>query len=898
MIGQTVQHYEILDKLGEGGMGVVFKARDTKLDRTVALKFLPPHLTKSKKDRKRFIREAKSAAALNNPNICTIYSVDEYNDRQFIVMEYIDGQTLKTQLETRNLEPETSLTYAVQIAEALGEAHEKGIIHRDIKPGNIMIDANNRVKVMDFGLAKMTDSAPITQTGATVGTMAYMAPEQIEGKQIDHRADLFSFGVVLYEMLAGERPFKGQYDAALTYAIANEDPPLLSELKPELPEELSRLVSQLLEKDPEDRYASAEELAKNLKTCLNVISDPSHGSPIEPTQTNQSASSSTEETVSKGSKDSDSTSITINFPPLRSRNTLVGLSTGLIILLLVGYWLLPLSNSEPPPDNSIAVLPLENMSADPADTNLVDGVHVELINRLAGIGDLTVIARSSVLDYPAGNRDLQQIADELGVSSLMEGTVQRADDQLRVSVQLVNAGNQSTIWSGSFEENVDDIFQMQSRIAQQVAGELQATLTEDEQQRLEERPTDNPEAYRIYLQGREYLSRSAFNQEASLAAIELFNRAIEADPEFAQSWAMLAVAHSNIYWFYEQNQERLVMLEEAAKEAQRLNPDLPESKLAAGLYQYWSNSDHSKTLSYFNEALDRFPNNPMLHRFTALTHRRLGNWNEMEYHLKKAVELNPNNPTYYNKLAYNNWYVRDYEEAKFYNDSSLEMTPDTHALVRGLNSWLLLEIENSFEGFETWKQRGNPLENSPFRWGEFFLLKRDFDRVLEIYTNMKNSIIWDVNPAYIHQDYLIANVLFEKGDTRKALDYFEEFKNHLDSLIVQHPEQASYRATLGKVYARLDEHEKAIEEGNKAVELLPVSQDAYAGTFIERDLAKIYAWTGRVEQAIDKLEYLLSIPSVVHRNWIRHHPNWDSLRDNPRFQELIEEVDEPYIEGL
>lgn len=875
---------------------MVYKAKDTKLDRTVALKFLPPHLTKSKKDKQRFTREAKSAAALNHPNICTIYSVDEYEDRQFISMEYIDGDNLQNKLDSREITIHIALEYAVQIADALSEAHKKDIVHRDIKPGNIMVDSSGRVKVLDFGLAKLKGSTPITQTGTTVGTVAYMSPEQIQAKEIDHRADLFSLGVVLFEMLTGERPFKGQYDAALTYAIANEDPPELSSLNPKLPEQLSQMVNRLLQKDSDDRYQSAEELLNNLEACLQQLPNSVQNSSKK---TNQSEEpTSTKYSESQDSSDSESTSITIKIPTLRSPITLAGLSTGFLILLLVGYWLLPFSNSVSPPDNSIAVLPLENMSPDPADTNLVDGVHVELINRLAGIGDLTVIARSSVLDYPAGNHDIHQIAEELEVSSLMEGTVQRADDQLRVSVQLVNANNQSTIWSGSFEENVDDIFQMQSRIARQVAEELQASLTDEEQERLDERPTDNPVAYHLYLQGREYLSRTQFNQENSLAAIKLFTRALEEEPDFSQSWAMLAVAHSNIYCFYEQNEKRLEMLEEAANMAQRLGPDLPESQLAAGLYQFWSESDHEMTLSYFNEALERFPNNPMLHRFTALTHRRLGNWKRMEDHLKNTIELNPNNPNYYHELAYNKWYVRDYEEAKMYNDSSLELTSNAHALVWALNSWVLLELENSFEGFESWKKRGGPAKNSPFRWGEYFLLKSNFERTLEIYTDIDEPIIWDLDYAYIHRDYLIATVLYEKGDTSSALDYFKELRNHLETLRDQDPEKAGYRAALGKVYARLGEDEKAIEDGEKAVELLPISQNAFIGTFIERDLAKIYTLTGREEQAIDKLEYLLSIPSIIHRNWVRHHPNWDPLRDHPRFRELIAGKDKPSIEDL
>lgn len=893
-INTVVGHYQITDILGAGGMGVVYEARDTHLDRTVALKFLPSHLTQSNKDKQRFIREAKAAAALNHPNICTIHSVEEYEGQHFISMEYIDGQTLREKLESEDITPETALEYSIRIAGALAEAHEKGIVHRDIKPGNIMVDSKGRIKVMDFGLAKLVDSKPITQTGTTLGTMTYMAPEQIQGRSIDHRADLFSFGVLLFEMLTGQRPFGGQYDAAISYAIVHEDPPLLSDLLPTISQKLSILITRLLEKDPAKRYSSTENLAGELKTYLDELTDSMEASQ----QTIQSTTAT--ETESENSSGSESTSITINFPPLRSRNGMLSLGAVVIVLVLIGYWLMPFFGTQPPPDNSIAVLPLENMSTDPADTNLVDGVHVELINRLAGIGDLTVIARSSVLTYPAENRNLSQIGEELGVSSLIEGTVQRAGDRLRVSVQLVNANNQSTIWSGSFEERMDDVFELQSRIARQVANELHASLTVEEKERLEERPTDNPQAYRFYMQAQEYLSRHVSEEENLRAAEQLLNRAISEDPGFAQAWAMLTVTHSWLYWFHDRTPDQLAKLIETSERAQILDPDLPETQLAVGLYHYWTETDHKQTLSHFESALQQSPNHPKLHQMAAYTHRRLGNWEMLIYHLKKALELDPISGPY-TEIAYDYWLLRDYTKAEDYLDRFRELTPNDRAPYF-FSALLGLLIDGTLENFEIWWDHIHPRDpaiEEPLWWGYYNTLKYNWDEALRSYSNIEDQIILGFDETlYLPKKYLIASTLEAQGDSTKAFDIYEQLRNQLENMRNKNPEKPHYRVALGKVYARLQECEMAVQEGEKATELLPISQDAYVGTIVKRDLAYIYTLCGQKEQAIDVLESLLSIPSVIHRNKLRIHPDWDPLRDHPRFQELIAGEDKPFIQGL
>ncbi|MCG2591104.1 TPR end-of-group domain-containing protein, partial [Rhodohalobacter sulfatireducens] len=537
---------------------------------------------------------------------------------------------------------------------------------------------------------------------------------------------------------------------------------------------------------------------------------------------------------------------------------------------------------------------------EPEDIQFTDGVHEELINRLAGIGDLTVIARSSVLSFEPRNRDLQNIAQQLGVSSLMEGTVRRLGDQLRVSVQLIDVNSLGTLWSGSFEENIDDVFEIQSRIARQVAGELQASLTADEEHRLDERPTDNPEAYRLYMLGQQYISQGTQNEDNLVKAEELLSRAVDEEPTFAEAWAMLARTYFSLYWFHGRTPEQLEGLKEAAERAELLNPNLPETKYAVGLYLYWSQTDHRQTLDYFESALEQFPNHKSLHNMTAYTHRRLGNWELMVHHFKRALELDPITGPY-GELGYDYLMLRDYEKAESYIDKALDSNPNSF-LPNFIKALIGLSKNGSLENYELWWTKIQPSDpgiEQPYFWGEYNVLKRNWDEALRGFKNIQGETAARSETIYLHKAYLIGMALEGQGNQTEARLYYNQAKVHFEELRDQYPDDALYHSELGKVYARLGEVEKAIQAGKKATELTPASQNANTGPFFEFNLAEIYAWTAREELAIDKLEFCLSVPHIyVHRNWIRLDPRWDPLRDNPRFQQLIAGEDKPYLEGL
>src|SRR2546425_4691341 len=387
MIGQIISQYKILEKLGEGGMGVVYKAHDTKLDRDVALKFLPHHLVANEAEQARFLQEARAASALNHPNVCTIYDIKEVNEQQFIVMEYVDGTTIKQKVPIQKLQD--ALTYALQIGEALHEAHSKRIVHRDIKCENIMVNSKNQIKVMDFGLAKLKGSMKLTRTSSTVGTLAYMAPEQIQGGEVDARSDLFSFGVVMFEMLTGKLPFRGDHEAALMYSIVHEGPEPLGKYRKDVPPVLTRIVSRLLEKNAEQRYQTTGDLLAELK--------------------NTDA---------------------------------------------------PLATAKGSPAISIAVLAFEDMSPQKDHDYLCEGLAEEVINALTKIGTIRVSARTSAFAFRGKQMDIRDIGMKLNVQAVLEGSVRKSGNRLRITAQLINVADGYHIWSERYDREMKDVFEI------------------------------------------------------------------------------------------------------------------------------------------------------------------------------------------------------------------------------------------------------------------------------------------------------------------------------------------------------------------------------------------------------------------------------------------------------
>jgi serine/threonine protein kinase len=526
MIGETLLHYKIMDKLGQGGMGVVYLAQDTKLDRKVAIKFLPHSIAVTPEEKERFKIEARASAALSHPNIATIYAIEECDGQTFIVMEYIDGQELKEKIKSGPLPLNDIMSIAYQIAEGLEASHKAGVIHRDIKSQNIMITNDGKVKIMDFGLAKIKGGAQVTKVGATVGTVSYMAPEQMQGGNVDGRADIFSFGVILFELLTGTMPFRGEHEAAIMYSIQNEEPISIQDLRPDVPKSLIKVILRMLEKDPQKRYKAANEFISELSNSQQAVS-------VKRKETGDQK-------------------------------------------------------------KSIAVMYFENISSEKESDYFCAGITEDIITDLSKIKDLKVIPRTDVLIFRNKEINTSQIADALQVNYILEGSVRKAANKMRINAQLLDVENGSHVWAERFDRNVDDIFELQNEIAQKIFQALKVSLTETEKETLQANPTDNLKAYDLYMRGRELVNRRGknYNEEA----IQMFEKAISMDPNFASAYAGLAESYSNMYEWYDGKTLWLEKCIECNQKALTLDPNSVEAKFGiAMVYFYQKRISESKT---------------------------------------------------------------------------------------------------------------------------------------------------------------------------------------------------------------------------------------------------------------------------------------------------------------
>ena len=515
MIGKTISHYKILEKLGEGGMGVVYKAEDTKLKRAVALKFLPSELTRYADAKARFVQEAQAACALDHPDICTIYEIGETEDGQlFIAMTLYEGETLKQKIERGPLAIEEAVEIAVRVAQGLGRAHEAGIVHRDIKPANIMITERGEVKILDFGLAKLAGQAKLTRTGSTMGTAAYMPPEQARSEDVDHRADIWSLGVVLYEMLTGQVPFKGEHEAAMLYSIVHEKPEALSDASAPL----SSLISKVLQKDRALRYQTASELIMDLKK-----------------------------------------------------------------LIVPGIQL-------PHHEKSIAVLPFENLSPDPDQEYFSDGLTEEVISDLSNVNALRVISRSSAMTFKGTKKKVPEIARELDVQFVLEGSVRKAGNSLRITAQLIEAASDTHLWAEKYSGTLDDIFDVQEKVSRSIVAALKLKLTPDESRKIAERPIDNVAAYQCYLRASAEIWR--FEQ----SALDRARAHLQEGLDILGPNAFLYSAMAFVYFQYVNigaaHEDYIEKAREYAEKALALDPDSPQGHFVMGMIggAFWGNS--------------------------------------------------------------------------------------------------------------------------------------------------------------------------------------------------------------------------------------------------------------------------------------------------------------------
>ena len=581
MIGQTISHYKILEKLGEGGMGVVYKAQDMKLDRFVAIKFLPSHLSSTSENKARFLQEAKATAALNHPNILSIYEIDEYDSGTFIVLEYIDGQNLKDYLASIKTGSGVPVKQAIEwmeiIAQGLKVAHDKDIIHRDIKAENIMLTKSGQLKIMDFGLAKLRSQSSLTRAGSSLGTLGYMSPEQAQGMIADNRSDLWSLGILFFELLTGDLPFKSEHEAGLMYLVVNQDPPLPSELDRRLPASIDSIVMKMLQKEREKRFQNAAELINALSSLKTSIE-------------------SAQPSVNK---------------------------------------------------MAIAVLPFATIGGDKENEYFGDGLTDELIVSLSQLKNFDVISRTNSMQYKNTSKDIKTIGKELGIRYLLEGSVRKFQDNLRITVQFIDVDSGRQLWAESFKGKMEDVFDIQEQVSKQVVDALMVKLSPNEKVILTKRSTVNAEAFDCYLRAREFLYRRT---KSSLQfAIHLFQKAIELDTRYAAAYAGLGEAYATLHYDFDTKEVWVDKAIESGLKALMYDSTVAEAYAALAM-AYFSKKTIQEAEAAARKSIELGPNiftgYWVLARICLVMHRDA----EAVDLFKKTVELNPDFHTAYGQL--------------------------------------------------------------------------------------------------------------------------------------------------------------------------------------------------------------------------------------------------------
>jgi len=852
--------YRLERELGHGGMATVYLAQDLKHDRAVALKVLKPELAHALGP-ERFLREIQVTAQLDHPHILPLLDSGDAGGFLYYVMPYVQGETLRTRLtREKQLPLDDALQIAAEVADALNYAHGQGIVHRDIKPENLLL-AGRHVRVADFGIARAVTAAggdSLTATGVAIGTPVYMSPEQAGGsKDVDGRSDLYSLGCVLYEMLAGHPPFTGGTAHEILARHSMDAVPSLAAARPTLPEGLERAIATALAKVPADRFSTAAQFADAL--------------------------------ARRGS------SATVG--AARSSRRVARLAVIAVAgMVTVGGAILMLRPSPKAPGyarTAIAVLPFQNLSAQGPHAYFAGGLHDELLTQLSKVAARKVISRTSVMGYESTKTPLRQIASELGVGSVVEGSVQIEGSRLRVNVQLIDAATDAPVWAERYDRTLDDAFAIQSDVAQRIVAAVGAALSDAEQQRLAAVPTANADAYRLYLQGREYLIRPGFLRRNEEIAQQLFETALARDPGFALAHAALSEVHGRMFWFrYDPSPAREARQRAEAEAALRLAPELPQAHVAMGLAHFWGRRDYRRALEEFRVALKGLPNDARVWQLIGTVHRRLGNWDEVLAALEKATQLNPRDAQlFFGFGGYTYQLMHRYADAVRAYNRALSLAPDLYDAARA-KGWTYVRWQGQLDTLRaalsqvpTAAELG-PRGTRAALHVQLLHWERNADSLLQVLTMARA-------PVFEGQDFLLPSSLYAawahrlRGDRPAARAAFDSARVLLDSVVRELPDDWRVHAARGLALAGLGRRDETLQETRWLQQSVVYREDALQGPQVAEDGARILAQAGEAEAALDEIERLLAGPSWLSVHTLRLDPLWDPIRDPPRFKALL-----------
>ena len=870
--------YELLEQVGRGGQGIVFRGRQKSLNRIVALKVIGLGRWATEAHLKRFRLEAEAAARLEHPGIVPIHEVGERDGSCYFSMKFVEGGQLDEVARREPMPIRRAVELIAKVARTVHYAHEHGILHRDIKPGNILLDKKGEPHLTDFGLARLVESeSSVTHTLDVLGTPSYMAPEQAVGNNaaVSSVTDVYGLGAVLYQLLTGQPPFAGGTTYETIRLLCDTEPRQPRLLNPKIDRDLGTICLKCLQKDPKRRYSSALALAEDLERWLKH----------EPIQARRTGF------FTRGQK------------WIQRNPTSALLAACLVALATAAGWIIWESELiRQPRATGIAVLPFESLSDEKEHTAFADGVQDDILTKLAKIANLKVISRTSVMEY-RGKRNVRQIGDALRVSHVLEGSARRSGGRIHLNAQLIDTRTDTHVWAEEYDRDLNDLFAVQAEVAQKVAERLHAKLSASEKASIEERPTQDLAAYDFYVRAVSLIYNAQLPSQANFVdrseAVDLLNKSVARDPNFFLAYCQLAFVHDLVYQQeIDHSPARLALAKAAIDSAFRLRPDSGEAHLALGWHLYWGSSDYDRARAELALAQLSLPNNPQAFELAGLIDRRQSRWAEATHNLERACELDPQNIPYLIALATTYLRLHDYDQMARVMDRIISIQPDRNKprIIRAG-----IEIDRRADTRPLRAAIEKALANEPGAAEDPFvaayrlhlaLCDRDLDAAGSIAAALPLKQTLDAGFTQGSRDFSLGVVARLKGDAMAARAAFMKVRADLEEAMRVHPDDMGLLFDLGLIDAALGRKEDALSEGRRAMELVHPVQDPMFGqhtneSFRIRSFAMICAWAGQRELALEQLEAVTKIPGGPSYGELRLDPMWDPLRGDPRFEKIV-----------